>query len=76
MKRGLVSLALQKSSILMLSEIAEQYALSYIDSADIPIKKTSPRRSVIVMLFGVLGGILGILISILLSTTNFKIITR
>jgi len=73
MKRGLVSLALQKSSILMLSEIAEQYALSYIDSADIPIKKASPRRSVIVMLFGVLGGILGILISVLLSTTNLKL---
>lgn len=65
MKRGLVNLALQKSSILMVSEISDQYALTYIDSANVPIEKVSPRRSIIVLIFGLVGIFLGSVISIL-----------
>lgn len=73
MKKGLISLALQKSSVLMVSEISEQYALTYIDSADAPLERISPRRTIIVIIFGAIGFLICCVLSLLFPSLVSKL---
>ena len=54
-KKGLVAFILTNTQKLMLTEITDEYAFKIIEKPILPIKKSSPRRSIICILFAITG---------------------
>jgi uncharacterized protein involved in exopolysaccharide biosynthesis len=52
----------QNTQTMMLAKVRPEYAMTTLDSPLIPEEKSAPKRSLIVILFTLLGGMLGILI--------------
>ncbi|WP_233143770.1 Wzz/FepE/Etk N-terminal domain-containing protein [Colwellia chukchiensis] len=60
----------EQSKTIMLAEVSLEYVLKTIDPANVPDEKDSPKRALIVVLGGLLGGILSVLIVLIRYFTN------
>ena len=56
----------------MLAQVSEEYLLKTIDPAIAPELKIKPRRSLIVMLGGLLGLIAGVIVALVLSAHRVR----
>lgn len=75
-KKGLAAFILSSTQKLMLSEISEEYAFKNIEKPTLPIKKSSPRRSLICVIAAILGFIVGVILVTALHVSNRKIDIR
>ena len=72
-KKGLVAFILTNTQKLMLGEISDEYAFKVIEEPILPLKKSSPRRSVICILSTILGFIFSFLLIVVLRAYNQKL---
>ena len=72
-KKGLVAFILTNTQKLMLTEISDEYAFKTIEEPIFPIKKSSPRRSIICILFAITGILFSIFLIIIFRIFNKKL---
>ena len=72
-KKGLVAFILTNTQKLMLTEITDEYAFKIIEEPILPIKKSSPRRSIICILFAIMGLFFSIFLVIIFRAFGKKL---
>lgn len=72
-KKGLVAFILTNTQKLMLTEITDEYAFKIIEEPILPIKKSSPRRSIICILFAITGLFFSIFLIIIFRAFDKKL---